>query len=133
MADPLNSESPARQEPFYYNTPPQYPYASSQPILGTPVTAELTSPHSASVSALKYSAHNTYPISTPGVSGHCDTWAPSFRREIFSTVDYATPASSQGMPQPSMNCQFPLISHVYDIPRHDAQLPGMDSIHQRSM
>lgn len=137
MAEPLTFENPTRQDRPYYTTPPQYTDSfSSQSMLSTPVTAEMISPHDVSVSAFDYSAHNTYPSSTPdqrGVSGHYDTWTPSFRQNIFSPVDYATPASSQGMPQPSMTYQMPMVSHMHDMSHHHAQQSHMDSIHQRSL
>ncbi|KAI3113247.1 hypothetical protein CBS147330_9869 [Penicillium roqueforti] len=78
-------------------------------MLSTPMAAENIRPHNVSVSAFDYSAHNTYPNFTLGVSGHYDTWTPSLRQNIFSPVDYATQASSQGM------------------------LPHMVSIHQSSL
>ncbi|CAI7617818.1 unnamed protein product [Penicillium discolor] len=137
MAEPLTFENPTRQDRPYYTTPPQYTDSfSSQPMLSTPVTTEMISPHDVSVSAFDYSAHNTYPNSTPdqrGVNGHYDTWTPSFRQNIFSPVDYATPASSQGIPQPSMTYQMPMVSHMHDMSHHHAQQSHMDSIHQRSL
>lgn len=137
MAEPLTFENPTRQDRPYYTTPPQYTDSfSSQSMLSTPVTAEMISPHDVSVSAFDYSAHNTYPNSTPdqrGVNGHYDTWTPSFRHNIFSPVDYTTPTSSQGMPQPSMTYQMPMVSHMHDMSNHHAQQAHMDSIHQRSL
>ncbi|EKV14561.1 hypothetical protein PDIG_32750 [Penicillium digitatum PHI26] len=137
MAEPLTFENPTRQDRPYYNTPPQYTDSFSQPIISTPVTTEMISPHDVSVSAFDYSAQTTYPHSTPdpraGVSGHYDTWTPSFRQNIFGQVDYATPTSSQGMPQPSMTYQMPMVSHMHDMSHHHAQQSHMDSIHQRSL
>lgn len=133
MAEPLNFENPARQGRPYYATPPQCSDSLSQSMLSTPMAAENISPHDVSVSAFDDSAHNTYPNFTLGVSGHYDTWTPSFRQNIFSPVDYATQASSQGMPQPLMNCQIPMVSHVHDMSHRHAQLPSMASIHQKSL
>jgi hypothetical protein len=134
MSEPINFEN--RQDRHYYTTPPQYSDSFSQPMLSTPVTAEMISPHDVSVSAFDYSAHNTFQNSTPdhsraGVSGQYDTWTPSFRQNIFSPVDYTTPASSQGMPQPSMPYQMPMVPHMQDMSH--AQQSHMDSIHQRSL
>ncbi|CAI7603221.1 unnamed protein product [Penicillium glandicola] len=137
MAEPLTFENPTRQDRPYYTTPPQYTTDSySQPMMSTPVTAEMISPHDVSVSAFDYSTHNTYPNSTPDhsrtVGAHYDTWTPSFRQNIFSPVDYTTPATSQGMPQTSMAYQMPMVSHMHDMSHHHAQ-SQMDSIHQRSL
>lgn len=128
LREPFKFENPARQDPAYYATPPQYSYSSSQSMLDTPLAAEITSPQDASVPASDYSDHNTYSSSTPGVSGHCDTWASSFRQNIFSPVDYATPVSSQGMPHPLMSYQFPTVSHVHDM-SHPAQLATQHEHH----
>ncbi|KAI3113415.1 hypothetical protein CBS147333_2853 [Penicillium roqueforti] len=137
MAEPLTFENPARQDRPYYATPSQYSDSYSQPMMSTPVTSEMISPHDVSVSAFDYS-HNTYQNSTPdqsrgGMSGHYDTWAPSFRQNIFSPVDYTTPATSQGMAQPSMSYQMPIVSHMHDMSHHHAQQAHMDSMHQRSL
>ncbi|KAJ5971791.1 uncharacterized protein N7479_001709 [Penicillium vulpinum] len=111
MVEPLNLEIPIGQDCPYY-TVPQYSGLLSQPMLSTPVTAEMISPHNVPVSASDYSAYNTYPNSTPGVSGHCDTWTPSFHDNI------------QCMPQPLMKYQIPTVSHVqYIACLHPPELP----------
>ncbi|KAJ6094337.1 Protein of unknown function DUF2841 [Penicillium canescens] len=121
-AEPLNFQNPAHDPPSYAK-PQQYSDSSSESMLSTPMTAEMISPHNASALAFDYTAQ-TYPNSTPGVTGHYDNWTPSFPQNIFSPVHYATPVSSQGMPRLSMNDP---VSH-----RH-AHLPNMDTIHQRSL
>ncbi|KAJ5958584.1 uncharacterized protein N7479_005734 [Penicillium vulpinum] len=134
MAEPLNFEHPTRHERPYYATPPQYTESFSQPMLSAPVTAEMIGPHD--VSAFDYS--NTFQNSTPdhsraGVAGHYETWTPSFRQNVFTPVDYPTPATSQGMHQPSMTYQMPMVSHMQDMSHHHSQQSQMDSLHQRSL
>ncbi|KAJ5046198.1 hypothetical protein NUH16_003023 [Penicillium rubens] len=120
-AEPLNFQNPAYDPPSYAK-PQQYSDSSSEPMLSTPMAAEIISPHNASALAFDYSAQ-TYPNSTSGVTGHYDNWTPYFRQNIFSPIDYATPVSSQGMP------------HVNELPvsHRRAHLPNMDTIHQRSL
>ncbi|KAJ5512581.1 hypothetical protein N7463_002133 [Penicillium fimorum] len=121
MAEPLNFEHPTRQDRPYYTTPP--------PIHG------MISPHDVSVSSFDYSAHNTFSNSTPDHSraAQYDTWTPSFRQNIFTPVEYPTPASSQGMTQSTMAYQMPMVSHMHDMSNHHAQQSHMDSLQQRSL
>jgi hypothetical protein len=113
MPEPLSFEGPRQDRP-YYTTPPQYTDSfSSQPMLSTPVTAEMISPHD--VSVFDYSSHNAFPTSTPDHqrAGHYDPWAPAptFRQNIFGTVDYNAAPSSQPMSQPSMSYHMPMAPH----------------------
>lgn len=103
LRETFNVEDPSGQDTPYYAMPPQYSYSSPQPMLDVPMVVEITSPQGGLVSAFDYSTHNSYPSSTPGVSCRCDTWAPSFRRNIFNPIDYATLVCSQSMPQPLMS------------------------------
>ncbi|KAJ5253828.1 Protein of unknown function DUF2841 [Penicillium chrysogenum] len=121
-AEPLNPENPAHDPPFYAK-PQKYFDSWSEPVPSTPMTAEIVSPHNSSALAFDYAAQ-TYPNSTPGVTGHYDSWTPSSLQSIYSPVYYATPVSSQGMPQLSMN---------YPVSHRHAHLPNMDTIHQRSL
>ncbi|KAJ5507048.1 hypothetical protein N7527_009191 [Penicillium freii] len=66
--EPLNFENPAHDPP-YYTKPQQYSDSSSEPMLSAAMTAEIISPRNASALAFDYSAQ-TYPNSTPGVTGH---------------------------------------------------------------
>jgi hypothetical protein len=134
MAEPLTFENPSRQDRPYYATPPQYTDSFSQPMLSAPVTAEMISPHD--VSAFDYSPHSSFTSSTPdhsrtGASAHYDPWTPSFRQNIFSPVDYTSPATSQGVPQPSMTYQMPMAPHMHDM-SHNHQ-SHMDSLAQRGL
>lgn len=123
MGEPLSFEPPRHDRP-YYATPPQYTDSFSQPMLSTPVSAEMISPHD--VSVFDYSTPNTYPTSTPDqkhtASGY-DAWTPTFRQNIFSPVDYSTPATSQGLPPPTMPYHMSMTSpaHLHDM--HHAQSP----------
>ncbi|KAJ5794842.1 hypothetical protein N7457_001441 [Penicillium paradoxum] len=123
MAEPLTFENPARQDRPYYATPPQYADSFSQPMLNTPVTAEMISPHD--VSAFDYSAHSSFSGTTSdqraGAAAHYDPWTPSFRQNLFSSVDYTTPATTQGVPQHSMTYQMPMVPHMHDMSHHHAQ------------
>ncbi|KAJ5323810.1 hypothetical protein N7476_002410 [Penicillium atrosanguineum] len=101
------------------------PDAYSQPMLSTPVTAELISPHE--VLAFDYSTQNAFPTSSPDqqrTAGHYDAWAPSFRQNIFSPVDYSAPPTSHGLPPASMAYQMPMASpaQLHDMSHH-AQSP----------
>lgn len=134
MAEPLTFENPARQDRPYFATPPQYTDSFSQPMLNTPVTAEMISPHD--VSAFDYSAHSSYSNSTPdhsrtGATGQYDAWTPSFRQNIFGPVDY-TPATTQGVHQPSMTYQMPMAPQMHDMTHHHAQA-HIDHLGQRSL
>jgi hypothetical protein len=110
--EPLGFEG-ARQDRPYYATPPQYTDSFSQPMLNTPVTAEMISPHD--VSVFDYSSHNAFPATTPdhNRTGHYDPWAPApaFRQNIFGAVDYTTAPTSQPMSQPSMSYHMPMTPH----------------------
>ncbi|KAJ5576019.1 hypothetical protein N7535_002945 [Penicillium sp. DV-2018c] len=127
MAEPLTFENPPRQDRGYYATPPQYTDSFSQPMLSAPVTAEMISPHD--VSAFDYSPHSSFTSSTTDHSrtaagAHYDPWTPSFRQNIFSPVDYTSPATSQGVSQPSMTYQMPMAPHYQS---------HMDSLAQRDL
>ncbi|KAJ5134378.1 hypothetical protein N7526_005743 [Penicillium atrosanguineum] len=119
------ASNPPRHDRPYYATPPQYSDAYSQPMLSTPVTAELISPHE--VLAFDYSTQNAFPTSSPDqqrTAGHYDAWAPSFRQNIFSPVDYSAPPTSHGLPPASMAYQMPMASpaQLHDMSHH-AQSP----------
>lgn len=124
MGEPLSFETPRHDRP-YYATPPQYSDSYSQPMLSTPVTAEMISPHE--VLAFDYSTQNPYPATTPDqhrAAGQYDAWAPSFRQNIFSPVDYSAPPTNHGLPPPSMSYQMPMASpaQMHDMSHH-AQSP----------
>ncbi|KAJ5647300.1 hypothetical protein N7490_003672 [Penicillium lividum] len=117
----------------YYNTPPQYTDSFSQPMLSTPVTAEMISPHD--VSVFDYS-QTPFPTSSPDQqrhpAAHYDPWGtPTFRQNVFGSVDYVT-ASSQSVPT-SMPYHMPMTSpaHLHDMSHH-AQSP-MDPMAQRAL
>jgi hypothetical protein len=122
MPEPLTFETTSRHDRPYYATSPQYTDSFSQPMLSTPVTAEMISPHD--VSVFDYPTHNSFTSST---SDHqrgtqYDPWTPSFRQNIFGPVDY-NPATSQAMSQPSLY-QMPM-THMHDM--------SNTSIDQRSL
>lgn len=119
----------------YYATPPHYADTFSQPMLSTPVSAEMISPHD--VSVFDYSSQNPFPTSTPDqqrtAPGQYDPWStPSFRQALFSPVDYSGPPSSQGLPPPPMSYHMPMASHtqLHDMSHHN-QSP--DSMGQRAL
>lgn len=126
MAEPLNFENPPPQDRPYYITSLQYSDSFSPPMLKPLVTAEIISPNDLSVPAFDYSAHNTYSDSTTdqrvGRSGHYDTRTQSF----FTPVNYLTSATSQGMPQPSIHYQMPMVSYMRHMSHYHAQQPDMD-------
>ncbi|KAJ5317600.1 hypothetical protein PENANT_c038G09496 [Penicillium antarcticum] len=112
MPEPLSFEGPRQDRP-YYATPPQYTDSfTSQPMLSTAVTAEMISPHD--VSVFDYSTHNALDQSR---AGHYDPWAPAptFRQNIFGTVDYSAAPTSQPMSQPSMSYHMPMAPHIHDM------------------
>lgn len=129
MPESLSFEGSGRQDRAYYATPPHYTDSFSQPMLSTPVSAEMISPHD--ISVFDYSSQNPFPTSTPDqqqrtAPGQYDAWStPTFRQNVFSPVDYSAPPSSQGLPPPSMSYQMPMAS--------PAQLHDMDSMSQRSL
>lgn len=128
MPEPLSFEGPGRQDRAYYATPPQYSDSFSQPMLSTPVSSEMISPHD--ISVFDYSSQTSFPTSTPEhqrtAPGQYDAWStPTFRQNIFSPVDYSAPPSSQGLPPPSMSYPMPMTS--------PAQLHDMDSMSQRAL
>lgn len=137
LAETLSFEGPGRQDRAYYTTPPHYTDSFSQPMLSTPVSAEMISPHD--VSVFDYSSQATFPTSTPdqqrtAAPGHYDAWStPTFRQNIFSPVDYGAPPSSQGLPPPSMSYHMPMASpaQLHDMSHH-GQAP-MDSMGQRAL
>ncbi|KAJ5176743.1 uncharacterized protein N7482_002620 [Penicillium canariense] len=93
-------------------------------MLSTPVTAEMISPHD--VSVFDYSNSHPFPSSTPDQK--YDTWAPTFRQNIFSPVDYNTPATTHGLPPPAMQYHMPMASPAQ---LHD--MTPMDSMGQRAL
>lgn len=116
MPEPLKFEAAGRQDCSYYGTPPQYTDSFSQPMLNTPVTAEMISPHD--VSVFDYSSQNSFTSSTSDHqrgAGHYDPWTnPSFRSNIFGPVDYS-PATTQAMSQPSMGYPMPMGPGMHDM------------------
>ncbi|KAJ6110304.1 hypothetical protein N7486_002539 [Penicillium sp. IBT 16267x] len=135
----LNFEG-SRQDRPYYNTPPHYTDSFSQSMLSTPITAEMLSPHD--VSVFEYS-QPSFPNSSPEqqrhqAPGHYDPWGtPTFRQNVFGTVDYGVPTSSQAAPPASMPYHMPMASpaHLHDMSHHQhahAQSP-MDPMAQRAL
>ncbi|KAJ5381566.1 uncharacterized protein N7496_003994 [Penicillium cataractarum] len=98
LSQPLTFDGPRQDRP-YYTTPPQYTDSFSQPMLSTPVTAEMISPHD--VSVFDYSTSHGFPASTSDQK--FDAWAPTFRQTLFSPVDYNAPAVTHGLPQPPLH------------------------------
>ncbi|KAJ5104845.1 hypothetical protein NUU61_002192 [Penicillium alfredii] len=137
LPEPLSFDGTGRQDRPYYATPPHYTDSFSQPMLSTPVSAEMISPHD--VSVFDYPAHNPFPTSTPdhqrtGAAGQYDPWTPTFRQNIFSPVDYSAPATSQPLGPPSMSYHMPLASpaQLHDMSHPHAQSP-MDPLGQRAL
>lgn len=135
IPDTLSFEG--RQDRAYYATPPHYADSfSSQPMLSTPVSAEMISPHD--VSVFDYPSQNPFPASTPDqqhtAPGQYDAWStPTFRQNIFSPVDYSAPPSSHSLPQPPMSYHLPMASpgQLHDMSHHN-QSP-LDSMGQRAL
>ncbi|KAJ5146009.1 uncharacterized protein N7515_000573 [Penicillium bovifimosum] len=124
MAEPLTFE-PTRQDRTYYATPLNTP---------TPSRSRCSAPPPHDVSAFDYSPHSSFTSSTPdhsrtAASAHYDPWTPSFRQNIFSPVDYTSPATSQGMSQPTY--QMPMAPHMHDMSHHHQS--HMDSLAQRDL
>jgi len=118
MGEALSFE-PRHDRP-YYATPPQYTESFSQPMLSTPVSAEMISPHD--VSVFDYSTQNPFSTSTPNqqrtAPGQYDTWTPAFRQNIFSPVDYSTPHSA--LPPPTVPYHMSMTSpaQLHDMSHH---------------
>jgi hypothetical protein len=95
-------------------------------MLSTPVSAEMISPHEASV--FDYPATNPFANSTPELqrTGQYDSWTtPTFRQNIFSPIDYGTPGSGHALPLPAMPYQMPMASpaQLHDMSSHHAHTP----------
>ncbi|KAJ5109313.1 hypothetical protein N7456_005988 [Penicillium angulare] len=90
-----------RQDRPYYATPPHYTDSFSQPMLSTPVTTEMISPHD--VSVFDYSSQNSSFSSSPDQQRHpmpgpYDSWvAPTFRQDMFNQVGYTAAPTSQAV------------------------------------
>lgn len=116
MPEPLTFENTTRQDRPYYATPPQFTDSFSQSMLSTPVTTEMISPHD--VSVFDYSSHNSFTSSTSDHqrgAGHYDPWtAPSFRQNMFGSVDYA-PTTTQALSQPSVAYPMPMPPQMHDM------------------
>ncbi|KAJ5524660.1 hypothetical protein N7494_011310 [Penicillium frequentans] len=135
----INFEGPRQDRP-YYTTPPHYTDSfSSQPMLSTPVTAEMISPHD--VSVFDYSQPQ-FPGSSPEqqrhqAPGHYDPWgAPTFRQNVFGSVDYGVPTSSQSVTPVSMPYHMPMASpaHLHDMShQHPHAQSPMDPMAQRAL
>lgn len=126
MPDCLSFEGPPRHDRAYYTTPPQYSDSFSQPMLSTPVSAEIISPHD--VSVFEYSSSGSFASSTPDQqrTSHYDWSTPTFRQNIFSPVDYSGSSTNSGLPHPSMPYHMPLASptHLHDMdPMNPKALP----------
>lgn len=136
VPEPLSFES--RQDRGYYATPPHYTDSFSQPMLNTPVSTEMISPHD--VSVFDYSTQNSsFSSSSPDHSRHAvhgayDSWgAPTFRQDIFSPVGYTATPTSQTVHPPSMAYHMPMTSPaLHDMSHPNAQSP-MDSMGQRAL
>jgi hypothetical protein len=87
IPQPLSFDGHQQDRP-YYATPPQSTDSFSQPLLSTPVTAEMVSPHD--VSVFDYLTSHPFPASMPDQK--YDAWAPTFRQTLFNPVDYNAPA-----------------------------------------
>lgn len=127
MPDTISFEGPPRHDRAYYTTPPQYTDSFSQPMLSTPVSAEIISPHD--VSVFDYASSGSFPTTTPEqqrTAGY-DSWStPTFRQNIFSPENYSAPSSGHGLPPPSMPYHMPMVSptHLHDMdPMNPRALP----------
>ncbi|KAJ5573878.1 uncharacterized protein N7459_008305 [Penicillium hispanicum] len=138
IPEPISFDGTSRQDRGYYATPPHYTDSFSQPMLSTPVSAEMISPHD--VSVFDYSAQTPFPTSTPdqqrsGAPSQYDAWTPTFRQNIFSPVDYSNSATTQALqPPPSMPYHIPMASPVQlqDMSHHHVHSP-LDSMGQRAL
>ncbi|KAJ5609534.1 hypothetical protein N7528_010101 [Penicillium herquei] len=131
MPEPLGYDA-SRQDRPYYATPPHYTDSFSQPMLSTPVSAEMISPHE--VSVFDYSAPPSFTSSPEQQRPPYDTWGPpTFRQDIFSPVGYSAAPSSQGIPPPTMY-PMPMASpaQMHEMSHHHAH-PPMDSMGGRSL
>ncbi|KAJ5689407.1 hypothetical protein N7462_003799 [Penicillium macrosclerotiorum] len=128
IPEPLSFEA-SRPDRSYYATPPHYTDTFSQPMLSAPVTAEMISPHD--VSVFDYPPTTPYPTSTPDQSRHpapgqYEAWAPTFRQNIFSPVDYSAPPTTQGvLPPMPYHAGMPMASpaQLHDMTHPHAQSP----------
>lgn len=129
LSQPLSFDGPRQDRP-YYTTPPQYTDSFSQPMLSTPVTAEMISPHD--VSVFDYSTSHGFPTST--ADQKFDGWAPTFRQNLFSPVDYNAPAGTHGLPQPPMHYHMSMASpaQLHDMSHPHTQSP-LDPMSQRTL
>lgn len=120
VPQPLTFDGPRQDRPFYA-TPPHYTDSFSQPMLNTPVTAEMISPHD--VSVFDYGNAQPFPTSSPDQK--FETWAPTFRQTLFSPVDYNAPAVTNGLPQPTMQYHMSMASpgQLHDMSHPHAQSP----------
>ena len=135
IPEPLTFDG--RQDRPYYTTPPHYADSFSQPMLSTPVTAEMISPHD--VSVFDYSTQHSFPTSSPDqqrnpAAAQYETWPPTFRQNIFSPVDYSNSGSTQAMSQTPMSYHMPMASpaQLHDMSHHHAP-SHMDSMAQRAL
>lgn len=116
-----------RQDRPYYATPPNYTDSFSQPMLNSPVTAEMISPHD--VSVFDYPTSHPFQTSTPDQK--YDAWAPTFRQTLFSPVDYNAPSVTHGLPEPSMAYHLPMASPAQ---LHEmSHTSPLDSMSQRAL
>ncbi|KAJ5182869.1 hypothetical protein N7492_000485 [Penicillium capsulatum] len=132
MPEPLTFDGPRHDRP-YYATPPHYD-SFSQPMLSTPVTAEMVSPHD--VSVFDYS-QPPFASSTPdhqrAAPGHYDSWTPTFRQNIFSPVDYSGTPTTQAVHPSSMYMPMASPAQLHDMSHpHHVQSP-MDSMNPRAL
>lgn len=120
VPQPLSFDGP-RQDRTFYATPPQYTDSFSQPMLNTPVTAEMISPHDVSV----FDYGNAHPFQTSSPDQKFETWAPTFRQTLFSPVDYNAPAVTNGLSQSTMQYHMSMASpaQLHDMSHPHAQSP----------
>ena len=128
MRKPLGFEIAGRQTHLDHTISPQYTNLLSQPMLGTPVTAEMTSPHNAPV--FTYSVQKPLSAST---SDHQHTGDPThydfrintdYYQDVSSLTDYGSSATSQGALPPPMHCHLSMAStNMQDMAHDHSQTP----------
>lgn len=82
-------------------------------------------------SHMAVAAHRQTMVPVVQPPSHFDTWAPTFRQDMFSTVNYDV-ATTQGMSQPSLQFHVPMTptSLPGDAPMHSPIVHDLSGMHR---
>ncbi|KAL4890364.1 hypothetical protein BDV59DRAFT_97272 [Aspergillus ambiguus] len=146
LPETLSFDEQPRPDRSYYPVTSEYSEDYAHGMLKTPVTSAMVSPNdqsgafdylgsapfTSSTTAEQMSSQRSAAMPMQHSVSHYDSWAPSFRQNVFNPMEYGT-APNQTLSQPAVSYQMPIpsASHAPDMPHgmpepmnHKAFRPG---------